>query len=238
MLVFLIPFVASLLLVFLQNVFVTYSRDIATGFTGFDIKLGIYWFSYKVDDADFVSGKGIHLPYTSSSTVLSYGAYCSTVPFQTRYSNGEMIDYEFFCKGITWRTIQYVQGAVILFGVLFIILLIDNVLVWQGYSWWFHPTRNSDASVRRVRKFFKILIQFNVLGHFVLQLIVLYLLYTTFASKLIKQPDGLHLFIGFYGSLASCFWDVVFLVLFTYSDQLIFFHVPLSSHKASARSVR
>ena len=224
MCIFLIPFISSIYLVFFQDIFVTFVRDYSTNFIGVYIKIGIYWFSYDID----FNGK---IPYKSST--MTYWKYCAQAPFKTRFSNGEIIDYEFFCNGSIWKIVQYVQGFAILAGCIFIFGVFDNLLVWQGLSKWYLPAKNPNSSVRKVRKFFKIVIQFTVLIHFILQLIVLYIIYNTYTENLIKQPDGFQLNIGFYGSLASCLLDIIFLAFFTYSDQLIFFHQPFMDRNVS-----
>ena len=140
-----------------------------------DFKLGIYWFSYRINDLDYRNT----LPYSTDYTKSTYQEYCSKIQFVTRTSNGHLLDRAFFCESNVWTLVQISQGIACLAGLAFMVLLLDNVLVWQGYSKWFHPTRKSDTSVGRVRKLFKSLILLSVGTHFVMQTFALLLIYFT-----------------------------------------------------------
>lgn len=219
---FLIPFITSLVMLFLQDIFSAYSRDISNAFTGVDFKFGVFFFAFRVDDVDFQPGL---LTYGTDWTLMSYHSYCRFVQFSTRVSTGDMIDRNFFCKQNIWSLVEICSGLAVACGVIFVILLFDNILVWQGHSHWFNPTKNSDTSVRKVRRFFKIGLMVAIFGHFVFQVIALSLMTYTLKASLIVIPHGVAPYFGFYGGWASVVLDVVFLAFFNYSDQLVFFHV-------------
>ncbi|KAJ3307228.1 hypothetical protein HDV03_001713 [Kappamyces sp. JEL0829] len=229
-LVFLVPFAVSVLLLFLQDVFVTFTRDYSLQMVGFDFKIGVFSFAYQIDDIDYHDGT---TPYRQYWTVQSYSSFCSSVPFQTQFSAGDLIDRNFFCTMPYWSMVQYLSCAAVGCGVLFGILLLDNILVWQGYSRWFHPTKRSDKSVRKVRRFFKIGLMLSVLGHFVLQTTALAIVFYVWKNNLITHPSNLRPFVGFFGGAASLPLDLIFLAFFNYSDQLTFFHTPFSEDEAS-----
>ncbi|KAJ3273943.1 hypothetical protein HDV01_003774 [Terramyces sp. JEL0728] len=219
-----IPLIVSICLVFLQDIYHTNGqRNIASQGAAFDYTFGAFWFSYRFVDLDSTE---IIYEYGTDWHTYSYFEYCKSVSFATSMTAGPLIDTNFFCDSKMWRFVQVLQGLACFFGVMFLIVLLDNIKVWSGYSWIFRKLDLSNNKIRIVRRLFKFLININVIGHLVCQTISLYCIFQIKQQEMITFPQIQSFYFGTYFAALTVVIDVVFILLFSIFDKLLFFHQP------------
>lgn len=225
---FLIPFLTSISLLFVQDIFIAFARDENTRGIGFSFLFKIFSFSFKMNDLDITTPS----PY-SSTTSYTYWQYCALPPTTFAFFKEHKVIDDLFCSWI-WHAVQILTITSIFSGLVFIILLIDNILVWSGRSFWFDPRVKSTKSVKHVRRSFKLGMMGCISFHFIAQTMALGICSWILRSG-VKLPSRLTGYFGFYGGWTSVFLDLLFLVLFNYSDKMTFFHVPMDVHVDKSR---
>jgi hypothetical protein len=225
-LLFAIPNFTSLLLIFFQDVYrVIDSRSIALAGVKLDLQMGIYWFSYRMSSTDSIDNSNL---FPTNYVTDSYHDYCTRVDFLTRTGIGSLFDQSVFC-GRLWTMAQAFQSAAVSFGILFIILVIDNIAVWQNRSWWFFPNQRPVKHVRRLRRLFKGAILCSVFLHWICQTVTLSIVFYLVKWDQIKYPSPLFLYIGFYIPVIVTGLDILFMIAFGFYDKFTFFHEPIDS---------
>ncbi|KAI8895778.1 hypothetical protein BC833DRAFT_567194 [Globomyces pollinis-pini] len=231
---FSIPFLISVCLLFLQDIYHVISyHSIQTLNSAFDYNFGTFFFSYRLVESP-ENLKSIESIYSTDWTTQSYFTYCRQINFQTRFSDGPLIDLDFFCNSYNWTTVQMFQTGAVICGILYTIILLDNIRVWNGYSILFKKLDMGHKAYDRLRRVFKVFIWLCVAGHLFLQISSILLIFRIKYYQLIQTPQHLLYSYGVFFAFVSMFFDVIFLCLFPFFDKLIFFHYPYQEKKTTS----
>ncbi|KAJ3415360.1 hypothetical protein HDV05_005097 [Chytridiales sp. JEL 0842] len=113
-------------------------------------------------------------------------------------------------------------------GCISILSFVDNLLVWNNLSFWYHPNRHTVTEVRRVRIYFQeVILSFAAL-HFLFLLISVSLAAHLRGKMFADEMSGgvAELSWTFWVAVGAVVVDVVYVVLFIFMDQYTFFAVP------------
>ncbi|KAJ3104675.1 hypothetical protein HDU97_008951 [Phlyctochytrium planicorne] len=119
--------------------------------------------------------------------------------------------------------------AVIL-GALVMIAYIDNILVWKGLSFWYHPKDHTTKQVRTIRDRFCTIILTLASLHAVALLIAVSLAVDLRSKIRLGLAEvaaiNVDMYWGLYMGVAAIIVDVIFVIVFHVFDRFTFFAVP------------
>lgn len=195
--VFFVALATLTALIFFETVYYAYDQDQSHLGVGLAFELGIYKFSYKLNEVVDAA-----VPYTTAWTTEYYPSFCSKISFMTRSSNGMILDH-FFCSS-TWTTVQTLPALSLVSAVLFFAVLLCSVYY-----------RN--CSKRMVTKI-KILMIFLISVHLVTIAILVAMLVYIVKTDIVALPSDLSLG-GIYPIWAVIGLDVVYITIFSFADK-------------------
>ncbi|KAL2912931.1 hypothetical protein HK105_207602 [Polyrhizophydium stewartii] len=230
---FVIPYAISVATVIMRDVYsASIGPSVEYDSASMDFHFGFFAFAMRMTDPGPDSSATL-ATYPTDWTVFSYKDMCDGVRFSTKFDPGQLVDPSVFCSRL-WMTIQISQVAAVGCGALAILLLLENMLVWSGYSLWFRPSVHKNSHVRIVRKWFKVQINVAVFSHAALQVFASALVVSVHQQRLVRWPRGIQYNLAMWLAIISWGADLLFVLLFFCFDYLTFFHVSASDDGASA----
>ncbi|KAI8912466.1 hypothetical protein EDD86DRAFT_269098 [Gorgonomyces haynaldii] len=221
--VFLVPYALSIASLIAADIYIsTGDRQTQLNGAAFDFTFGLWSFSYKMVDPGPDPPIGFVL---GQDTRVKYSDYCHQIWYSTRTQSQFIIDPETFCSK-WWSSAQILQILAIIAGAAALFFILDNFLVWKGWSWYFKPRFYTNDQVRIVRRTFKFFISMAVLAHMILEAIVVVLLAVPLFYSWFKWPF-IQIHTGVFLGAATVGADLLFILLFTFIDKITFFHSPL-----------
>ncbi|RKO83662.1 hypothetical protein BDK51DRAFT_49781 [Blyttiomyces helicus] len=160
-----------------------------------------------------------------ANSCIDYNTYCDIV---SRVNAAAFPSpppvFDGFCNA-NFKAARGLATTAVILGFFVFLALVDNILVWRGASFWYHPSRHTVSDVREVRHAFKEIILTCAILHILAQTIALGLL----GSSSALGPGGPD--VGLWLGVASLAFSATWVICFFFFDKKTFFHLPVGSNQ-------